>query len=127
MREVQRFLKIEASSLKARFCLLNNNLFSKPSCLRARFASCHTYSFLSLPTIAKTCQEQVSHRLTKMKLCPPALVGVSAPQSRAVRFHLTVFAAELQKENYSSCVCGLNSFFFFSSHCPVFWTRFMRE
>ena len=40
--------------------------------LRARFALCHTYSFLPDRSESKTCQEQVSHRLSKMNLCPPA-------------------------------------------------------
>ena len=39
---------------------------------RARFALYHTYSFLPVRSELKTCQEQVSHRLSKMNFCPPA-------------------------------------------------------
>ena len=40
--------------------------------LKARFALCHTYSFLPDRSESKTCQEQVSHRLPKMNFCPSA-------------------------------------------------------
>ena len=49
--------------------------------LRAEFALYYTYSFLPVRSESKTCQEQVSPRLSKMNLCPPALVGDFAPQS----------------------------------------------
>ena len=39
---------------------------------RARFALYHTYSFLPVHSVSKTCQEQVSPCLSKMNLCPPA-------------------------------------------------------
>jgi hypothetical protein len=39
---------------------------------KARFALCHTYSFLPFRSEAKTCQEQVSPRLSKMNFCPSA-------------------------------------------------------
>lgn len=94
----------------------SNNLFRSPSCIKARFALYYTYAFLPLPRIAKTCQEQVSHRQAKTHKCPPALVGVCAPRSNAVRLNLTVLQKSLQRffqKHYGTAENAAPSFLLF--------------
>ena len=97
---VQRFFGFFLRTRKEK-----TKFFIKTPCnlLRASFALYYTYSFLPDRSEIKTCQEQVSHRLPKMNLCPPAPCwGLRTPIPRgSISSHS--FAAELQKKTIPLC------------------------